>query len=98
MGLAHCCWSPSRTCWLCPRCLVSRLRSEAMSEQMAFTNHVYIGPTPESRAAALRVYGITGALRLAVFDCISRYSSGRTDLEIQENLNMDGSTERPRRR
>ena len=69
-----------------------------MTEQLSFTNHVFIGPSPESRAAALKVYGITGALRLAVFDCIARYTSGRTDLEIQENLQMDGSTERPRRR
>jgi len=70
-----------------------------VAEQLSFPNHVSIGNTPESRAAALRVYDLTGAMQFATFNAIERSGArGRTDKELEQELNLKGSTQRPRRR
>lgn len=49
------------------------------------------------RVAAIEAYTITGKARLAVLAAIGRSFSGMTDEEIQTTLDMNPSTERPRR-
>ncbi len=69
------------------------------SEQLTFKPHIFIGATSESRKAALRIYDLTGAMKWATFNAIERAGArGRTDKELEEELNLKGSTQRPRRR
>ena len=54
--------------------------------------------SPTSRAAAASIDN-AASLRARVYRLIEeRESWGATDIEIQNELNMDGNTERPRRR
>lgn len=56
------------------------------------------GIEPTSKAAARRIAPVAGTLRAKVLACIKRAGLlGLTDIECQALLNMDGSTQRPRR-
>ena len=51
-----------------------------------------------SRAAAVEIAGKAGTLRRIVYDYLTmRGEHGATDAEMQEALDMAGSTQRPRR-
>ena len=61
-------------------------------------NHSYPGKTETSRVAARKVHPVTGKQRKRVYEAIVGAGSiGATDLELQSELDMKGSTERPRR-
>lgn len=53
--------------------------------------------SPTSILAAGRASGTAETARERVFRVIAEHPDGITDMEIQEILGMDGSTERPRR-
>lgn len=53
--------------------------------------------SPSSRAAAVHVAPSADTMRAAVLRVIRESPDGLTDIEIQERLHMNGSTQRPRR-
>lgn len=56
-----------------------------------------VAHSPTSRAAATAIEPAAHTLRWAVLDCLRFVTGGLTDEEIQEQLSMPSSTERPRR-
>ena len=54
--------------------------------------------TDTSRAAAKAIQPCAQTLRWSILACLRRHGEqGRTDLELEQELNMIGSTVRPRR-
>ena len=73
-----------------------------MSEQLSFTDAVgkyqRHGQAPTSHAAAVQEAPATGSKRHAVYQFVKdHHSFGATDEEIQTGLDMNPSTQRPRR-
>jgi len=75
-----------------------------MSEpiQLTFADAVgkyqHTGQAPTSRAAAVQELPATGSKRAAVYQFVlDHHEHGATDEEIQTGLDMNPSTERPRR-
>lgn len=69
-------------------------------DQMTFSDAVgkyqRTGQSGTSRVAAVEAVPLTGKSRIAVYQCIQRLG-GATDEEIQRTLDMNPSTQRPRR-
>jgi len=57
----------------------------------------YQSHSPTSIAAAGRAAGGAATIRERIYEAIAGAPDGLTDLEIQELLGLDGSTQRPRR-
>ena len=53
--------------------------------------------SPTSKASASEILSAAATLRQKVYDYLKSCPGGRTDLEMQTFLKMDGSTQRPRR-
>jgi hypothetical protein len=72
---------------------VKALEREAVSHQLPhFQRH-----SETSRQAALDLYFRAGSLRDRVLRCLRDHPDGLTDEELQGILNMNPSTQRPRR-
>ena len=53
--------------------------------------------SPTSKASAAEIVSSTATLRQKVYDYLKSCPGGATDREMQDALEMDGSTQRPRR-
>jgi hypothetical protein len=62
-----------------------------------FSNPEISGAPVTQRLAAIRAYPHTGTGRRRVLDLIARSEDGLTDQQMQDLLQMDPSTQRPRR-